>query len=199
MTKDAVLRTGDHELELDLVESAEGNEGLRIGNLLKETGQVTYDPGFANTASLSSAITYIDGDEGILRYRGYDIAELTEKSTFVEVSYLLIYGELPTPQQFGCLRRASARAHAPARGYAPLLPGLPVRRASHADGVVRDRRDVDVLPRRPRSPMKRRSTSPPHVCWRRCRRSQRSPTATRRVSRSCSRTTAWGSWRTSSA
>ncbi|MGO1451095.1 citrate synthase [Brevibacterium sp. Mu109] len=99
MTKDAVLRTGDHELELDLVESAEGNEGLRIGNLLKETGQVTYDPGFANTASLSSAITYIDGDEGILRYRGYDIAELTEKSTFVEVSYLLIYGELPTPQQ----------------------------------------------------------------------------------------------------
>ena len=99
MTKDAVLRTGDHELELDLVESAEGNEGLRIGSLLKETGQVTYDPGFANTASLSSDITFIDGDEGILRYRGYDIAELTEKSTFVEVSYLLIYGELPTPEQ----------------------------------------------------------------------------------------------------
>ena len=99
MTKDAVLRTGDHELELDLVESAEGNEGLRIGSLLKETGQVTYDPGFANTASLSSGITFIDGDEGILRYRGYDIAELTEKSTFVEVSYLLIYGELPTPEQ----------------------------------------------------------------------------------------------------
>ena len=99
MTKDAVLRTSDQELELDLVEAVEGNDGLRINSLLSSTGQVTYDPGFANTASLSSAITYIDGDEGILRYRGYDIAELTEKSSFVEVSYLLIYGELPTPQQ----------------------------------------------------------------------------------------------------
>ncbi len=67
--------------------------------MLKETGLVTYDVGFVNTASCKSAITYIDGDEGILRYRGYPIAELAEKSTFVEVSYLLIYGELPTPEE----------------------------------------------------------------------------------------------------
>jgi citrate synthase len=67
--------------------------------LLKETGLVTYDVGFVNTASCKSAITYIDGDQGILRYRGYPIAELAEKSTFVEVSYLLIYGELPTPEE----------------------------------------------------------------------------------------------------
>jgi len=59
----------------------------------------TYDPGFVNTAACSSAITYIDGDAGILRYRGYPIEQLAEKSSFLEVSYLLIYGELPTPQQ----------------------------------------------------------------------------------------------------
>src|SRR5699024_5058790 len=99
MTKDAVLRTGDHELELDLVESAEGNEGLRIGSLLGETGQVTYHLDFANTASVSSDGTCMQADQGMLRYRGYDIAELTEKSTFVEVAYLLIHGEPPTSEQ----------------------------------------------------------------------------------------------------
>ena len=67
-----------------------------MGKLLKETGYVTYDPGFVNTAACTSAITYIDGDAGILRYRGYPIEQLAEKSSFLEVSYLLIYGELPT-------------------------------------------------------------------------------------------------------
>ena len=99
MSADSVLRVGDSELELVQVDAVEGNDGLRIGSLLKETGKVTYDPGFANTASLSSAITYIDGDEGILRYRGYPIEQLAEKSSFVEVSYLLMYGELPTAEQ----------------------------------------------------------------------------------------------------
>ncbi|WP_291794343.1 citrate synthase [Brevibacterium sp.] len=99
MTQDAVLRTGGKDLALESVEATEGNSGLRISKLLGETGTVTYDPGFANTASLKSDITYIDGDAGVLRYRGYDIEELTEKSTFVEVAYLLIYGELPTPDQ----------------------------------------------------------------------------------------------------
>ncbi|MYM20805.1 citrate synthase [Brevibacterium sp. 5221] len=99
MAADGVLRVDDHEYELPGVPSAEGMEGLRIGSLLKDTGKVTYDPGFANTANASSAVTYIDGDEGILRYRGYPIEQLAEKSTFVEVSYLLIYGELPTQTQ----------------------------------------------------------------------------------------------------
>jgi citrate synthase len=67
--------------------------------LLKETGHVTYDPGYVNTANCSSEITYIDGDEGILRYRGYPIDQLAEKSTFLEVTYLLIYGELPTADE----------------------------------------------------------------------------------------------------
>lgn len=101
MTKavEATLKVADKELTFPGVDAVQGNDGLGVGSLLKETGLVTYDVGFVNTASCKSAITYIDGDEGILRYRGYPIAELAEKSTFVEVAYLLIYGELPTPEE----------------------------------------------------------------------------------------------------
>ncbi|MCW3818087.1 citrate synthase [Micromonospora sp. DR5-3] len=87
------------QLSMPVQSAVEGPAGIRVGNLLKETGMTTYDPGFVNTASCSSAITYIDGDAGILRYRGYPIEQLAENSSFLEVSYLLIYGELPTPQQ----------------------------------------------------------------------------------------------------
>ncbi|MFC5182376.1 citrate synthase [Actinomadura harenae] len=82
-------------LPLEVTKATEGPSGLRIGPLLKETGHVTLDTGFTNTASTTSSITYIDGDAGILRYRGYPIEELAEKSSFLEVAYLLIYGELP--------------------------------------------------------------------------------------------------------
>ncbi|GAA4391304.1 MULTISPECIES: citrate synthase [Brevibacterium] len=99
MAEDAVLRVDGTDLSLPTVTGTEGTAGLRIGSLLKDTGRVTYDPGFANTASTSSAVTYIDGDEGILRHRGYSIEDLAENSTFVEVAYLLIYGELPTQEQ----------------------------------------------------------------------------------------------------
>ncbi len=87
------------QLSMPVQSAVEGPGGIKVGNLLKETGMTTYDPGFVNTASCSSAITYIDGDAGILRYRGYPIEQLAEKSSFLEVSYLLIYGELPTQQQ----------------------------------------------------------------------------------------------------
>jgi citrate synthase len=89
----------DGQMPLRTVDGTEQPGGLDIGRLLADTGQVTYDPGFANTASCSSAITFIDGAAGILRYRGYPIAELAAKSTFLETSYLLIYGELPTADQ----------------------------------------------------------------------------------------------------
>jgi citrate synthase len=87
------------ELALDVVEATEGPSGLDIGGLLNTTGHVTLDSGFMNTASCSSAITYIDGDAGILRYRGYPIEELAEQKSFLEVTYLLIYGELPNEDQ----------------------------------------------------------------------------------------------------
>jgi citrate synthase len=84
------------QLSLPVRAAVEGPGGIEIGALLKETGCVTLDQGFVNTASTTSAITYIDGDAGILRYRGYPIEQLAEKASFLEVSYLLIYGELPT-------------------------------------------------------------------------------------------------------
>jgi citrate synthase len=92
----AVVRHGDHEHPIPLVKSTEGNEGYDVSSLLKETGHVTLDVGFVNTASCRSAITFIDGDAGILRYRGYPIEQLAKSSSFLETSYLLIYGELPT-------------------------------------------------------------------------------------------------------
>ena len=85
--------------ELTVVQPTEGAPGVDIGGLLSKGGLVTYDPGFVNTANCSSNITYIDGDAGILRYRGYPIDQLAEHATFAEVSYLLIYGELPSETQ----------------------------------------------------------------------------------------------------
>ncbi|MDT4926164.1 MAG: citrate synthase [Pseudonocardiales bacterium] len=99
-SESAVLNTPGHEpLDLPIRPASEGSAGADISKLLGSTGLVTYDPGFGNTASCTSAITYIDGDAGILRYRGYPIDELAENSTFIEVSYLLIHGELPTADQ----------------------------------------------------------------------------------------------------
>ncbi|MGJ5590251.1 citrate synthase [Micrococcus lylae] len=101
MTENASARltVGEKTLDLPVEESTVGTEALSIAPLLKETGKVTYDPGFMNTANTKSAITFIDGDEGILRYRGYAIEDLAENSTFMDVAYLLINGELPTAEQ----------------------------------------------------------------------------------------------------
>ncbi|BBX23857.1 citrate synthase 1 [Mycolicibacter terrae] len=95
----ATLKYPGGELELPIVHATEGSDSLAIGSLLAKTGYTTFDNGYANTSPVKSAITYIDGDAGILRYRGYPIEQLAEKSTFIEVSYLLIYGELPTAEQ----------------------------------------------------------------------------------------------------
>ncbi|ORI26208.1 citrate (Si)-synthase [Rhodococcus sp. 1168] len=84
---------------MSIAKASEGNDGIELGKLLATTGYTTLDGGFVNTASTKSAITYIDGDKGILRYRGYPIEQLAGKSSFIEVSYLLIYGELPTDDQ----------------------------------------------------------------------------------------------------
>jgi citrate synthase len=91
-----VLRHGGGEHSMAVKPATEGDPGIELGKLLASTGMVTYDPGFMNTAACSSEITYIDGEAGILRYRGYPIEQLAQRSTFIEVSYLLIYGELPS-------------------------------------------------------------------------------------------------------
>ncbi|MEU5694905.1 citrate synthase [Actinosynnema sp. NPDC020468] len=98
-TRTVALRHEGGEHEMKVVPATEGAPGIDLGKLLATTGLVTLDSGFVNTASCSSEITYIDGDAGILRYRGYPIEQLAAKSNFSEVSYLLIYGELPTAAQ----------------------------------------------------------------------------------------------------
>ena len=99
MSNTAEIKYNGKTYELPLVEGTENEIGIDIEKLRGESGLITLDPGFKNTGSTKSAITYLDGEKGILRYRGYSIEELAEKSTFLEVSYLLIYGELPTAEQ----------------------------------------------------------------------------------------------------
>jgi citrate synthase len=96
---DAVLQYPGGELPLSEAPSTIGESGYDISKLLSATGNVTLDHGFVNTASCSSAITYIDGEKGILRYRGYPIEQLAEQSSYLEVAYLLIYGFLPTADE----------------------------------------------------------------------------------------------------
>jgi citrate synthase len=105
----ATLKYPGGELDLEIVHATEGSDGIALGPLLAKTGYTTFDQGFVNTASTKSAITYIDGDAGILRYRGYPIEQLAEKSTFIEVSYLLIYGELPTAEELAAFTRQIQR------------------------------------------------------------------------------------------
>ncbi len=90
-----VLTYPEGELPLAEVAATVGESGINIAPLLKTTGRVTLDTGFVNTAACTSAITYIDGDKGILRYRGYPIEQLAQQSTFLETAYLLVYGALP--------------------------------------------------------------------------------------------------------
>jgi citrate synthase len=93
--------TGKQELELQVVEGTEEEKGVEISNLRAKTGLVTLDPAFMNTASTMSSITFLDGEKGILRYRGIPIEEMGEKSTFAETAFLLIYGHLPTRDELG--------------------------------------------------------------------------------------------------
>jgi citrate synthase len=100
MADTAELRIGDQKIELPIVEGSEGERAIDISKLRSTTGLITLDPGYANTGSCSSAVTFIDGEKGILRYRGYPIDELAEKSTFLEVAYLLMEGQLPTRSEY---------------------------------------------------------------------------------------------------
>ena len=94
------LHIDGNTVELPVVRSAEGDDAIDIGQLRAETGLVTLDHGYKNTAASSSAIAFLDGEAGILRYRGYPIEQIAARSSFLETAYLLIYGELPTQAQF---------------------------------------------------------------------------------------------------
>ena len=100
----AQLTVGDQEIDLPIIEGTEQERAIDIGKLRATTGLVTLDEGFVNTGSTKSAITFLNGEKGILRYRGYPIEELAAKCDFIEVAYLLIYGELPTTEEIEAFR-----------------------------------------------------------------------------------------------
>jgi citrate synthase len=97
--KSATLTVGNKKVEFPVLSGSTGPDVIDISKLYAQTGMFTYDPGFTSTASCASTITYIDGDAGILRYRGYPIDQLAEGGDFLECCYLLLYGELPTAKQ----------------------------------------------------------------------------------------------------
>jgi len=115
MARVATLTIGDKKLDLPEIAGSEQEMGLDIARLRAETGYITFDPAFGNTGACKSAITFIDGDKGYLRYRGIPIEQLAEKSDFIETAYLLIFGNLPTTEQRnGFLKRLAANAALPA-------------------------------------------------------------------------------------
>ena len=110
MANTATLKIEGKELQLPVIIGSEGEKAVDISKLRGDTGYITYDDGFGNTGSCLSKITFIDGEAGILRYRGYPIEQLAEKSNFIETALLVMNGELPTPEQ-----RASFSALAASR------------------------------------------------------------------------------------
>ena len=99
MSETARLILDDQEIEIPVITGSENEKALDISKLRASTGYITLDPGFKNTGSTQSAITFLNGEKGILRYRGYAIEELAENASFLEVAYLLIYGELPNTEE----------------------------------------------------------------------------------------------------
>jgi len=114
VTENAFLRIGSNEYELPLIQGTEAETAVDVTKLREQSGCVGYDPGFANTAACKSAVSFVDGEKGVLRYRGFPIEELAAKSEFIEVAYLLIWGELPNQsqrQRFSELLTDSALLH----------------------------------------------------------------------------------------
>ncbi|MFP4158585.1 MAG: citrate synthase [Desulfobacterales bacterium] len=134
MTEYATLTVNGKTIQLPVVEGTEGEKGIDIRSLRAESGYITFDPGYGNTGSCRSTITYMDGEKGILRYRGVPIEELAEHSSFVETAYLLINGELPTRKE---LNRTSVQlndhslVHEDMQNFYQNFP-----RASHPMGIL---------------------------------------------------------------
>ncbi|WP_430867514.1 citrate synthase [Demequina aurantiaca] len=131
---DARLIVDGNSRELGIERSTIGNDGLAIPTLLNDTGLVTMDPGFMNTAACESSITYIDGDAGILKYRGYPIEQIAGGSNFLETAYLLIHGELPTEDQLNALSNRVGRHMHVHEGIKSFLNAFP--RDAHPMAVL---------------------------------------------------------------
>jgi citrate synthase len=134
MGKTATLTIDGKTYEFPIVEGSEGERAIDISNLRKETGLITLDPGYANTGSCESSITFMDGEKGILRYRGIPVEQLAEHSSFRETSYLLINGELPTREElnrFSTLLNDHSLIHEDMRSFFENFP-----RRAHPMGIL---------------------------------------------------------------
>jgi citrate synthase len=134
MTESVKLIYGDKEYQLPLIEGTEGEKAIDISKLRQETGLITLDSGFANTGSCTSSITFMNGEKGVLRYRGIPVEQLAEESTFTETAYLLINGRLPTQKEltdFSILLNDNSLVHEDMRAFYENYP-----RSSHPMGIL---------------------------------------------------------------
>lgn len=134
MSDSAKLSYKGQDFEFPVITGSENESAVDIAKLRSATGLITIDPGYKNTGSTTSAITFLDGEEGILRYRGYRIEDLAEKSTFLEVSYLLIYGELPSSSQYETFAKEVTRHTLVHEDIKKILEGFPSN--AHPMGVL---------------------------------------------------------------
>ncbi len=134
MSDSVKLTYQDKTFEFPVVEGSENEKGIDIKSLRAQTGLITYDPGYKNTGSCKSGVTYLNGEEGILRYRGYSIEDLCEKSSFIEVAFLLIFGELPTKSELDLLNKEIREDSLVDEDLKLILKSFP--KAAHPMGVL---------------------------------------------------------------
>ena len=134
MSESAKLSFKGQDYEFPVITGTENESAIDIAKLRASSGLITLDPGYKNTGATKSAITFLDGEEGILRYRGYRIEDLAEKSTFLEVSYLLIYGELPTQAQYESFSKEITHHTLVHEDIKKILEGFPSN--AHPMGVL---------------------------------------------------------------
>lgn len=134
MSNSAEIKINGKSYELPVIKGSEDEEAIDIGKFRAQSGIITIDPGFKNTGSTKSAITFLDGEKGILRYRGYSIEELAEKSSFLEVAYLLIYGELPDTATLENFKNRISQHTLVHEDIKKILDGFPS--AAHPMGVL---------------------------------------------------------------
>ena len=134
MSDNAQLILDGNTYEFPVIRGSEGETAIVINDLLEKTGAITLDPGYKNTGATTSAITFLDGDKGILRYRGYGIEELAEKSSFLEVAYLLIFGNLPTKVELNTFTEEIKKHTLVHEDIKKILDGFPS--TAHPMGVL---------------------------------------------------------------
>jgi citrate synthase len=134
MSDSVKLTYQDKTFDFPLVKGSENEKGIDIKSLRAQTGLITYDPGYKNTGSCKSGVTFLNGEEGILRYRGYSIEDLCEKSSFIEVAFLLIFGELPTKSELDLLNKEIREDSLVDEDLKLILKSFP--KAAHPMGVL---------------------------------------------------------------